>query len=1594
MAGRFGFNRAQFWTSKAAGLMVLVLTSAAVFAATSPPTVAGAISSPFVQNQVTTDQNVDMICRANGGALGGNEEEDQTLNDFVTAPDVVQPGETYTIKIHPRLSIFPASSAAPIGTATVNYVYDNVSSYTLPASLHVNSVSMAPSDGNIAANPDAGYFVAKANVPASAWADPPTPFDPTTQLPAADLVAIPGTTPSVLLDTSTNTVRYGLLGNSGSKIFPGGSAVQAPAITISVTAPTNVAAGTALSMVYAGTPPGGNFTGSQAGNFTEPSTFSVNTSTLQSSDTTWINPSFLTIVNATDILTVTAYTACAPGYESNTDLGTTPPSYYTGPNAIPNGTSPPLATSVITGIASPIDGGSYSQGQTVLADYSCQGMPNYDGNPADCVGDVPEGSAIDTSTPGTFTFNVSDGTESTSDSYTVTGSNAPTANAGPDQTGKTAGTVVTLDGSGSTDTNSGTPTYTWTQTAGPAVTLSNSHAVKPTFTVAGVTSPSGDTYTFQLTVSDGPTLQSSDSVNVTSTPSTPTVAVTKSRSGGTCSNFCIGDVVTLTAGITNPDGNSPGDYTYAWTQTGGRTTSLSSNTAANPTFILPPNGTNNTGACTSGTGAVSPTSANCPTYSVVVTKTSTAKSSATAALAAYASTLATRPVANAGTAQTRGPNRTVTLDGSASTQANGHPITYAWTQTGGTTVALSSTSAQKPTFTTPAGAGTLTFSLIVTDTQNAVTGNGTNGNTSTAATTTVNISADGVVADAGPDQTAKLAGNTITLTAAASTDPDGLPLSYTWQQLTGPTVTLSNPNVVSPTFTAPAATTSTGYSMTFTVTATNGNPGANNTNTDATPVTISVVPSTPTVAVTKSRTSNGGTCTNFCTGDVVTLNAGITNPDGNTPTDYTYAWTQTGGRTTSLSSNTAQNPTYILPPSGSGSQNTACTSGTGAVSTTSANCPTFSVIVTKTNTAKSSTNTALAAYASTLATRPVANAGSTQTPKVGTTVTLDGSASSQTNGHPVSYAWSQTAGPTVSLSSTTAQKPTFTAPNSATTLTFSLVVTDTQNAVTGSGTNGNTSTASTVNINAADYAAPLASAGSNQTVRTSKPVTLDASGSSQADGHTLTYQWTQTGGTTVTLSDPTAVKPTFTSPNASSTLKFTVTVTDTQNPNPATNSSTSNAVTVAVNDDSSPSADAGVNQVVHVVDPVTLDGSNSSQADADPLTYQWTQLSGTTVTLSNPTAVKPTFTAPHAASTLQFELTVTDPLNPNPALRSASAFTEVDVHDYPAPTANAGPDQSGINPNKPVQLDGSASTSNSPHAITYQWTQTAGPTVTLSNPTAAKPTFTSPTGPLTLTFKLVVNDSFFDSAASFVNVDVNGIGGLDFAGHLTGTVTAQKAKSSFVFTVVNNGVLSRTVNSNDFALSITVNGHAVAASQYAITSRSATVAADHKVQFALTWNHGSSLNAGDVIVVKACENMLGDVLPANNCGVINDPPGPINIFAWPHSAPTPFKVRSVASKSTLPIWVTNLSSFTVSPLTPGTNITVSVSVNGGPAQTATPASAARFALSPAKDGTVAENYVWNHAAIAKNSSVKVTACAVVPGNAWTTPCYSYTVLSI
>ena len=128
---------------------------------------------------------------------------------------------------------------------------------------------------------------------------------------------------------------------------------------------------------------------------------------------------------------------------------------------------------------------------------------------------------------------------------------------------------------------------------------------------------------------------------------------------------------------------------------------------------------------------------------------------------------------------------------------------------------------------------------------------------------------------------------------------------------------------------------------------------------------------------------------------------------------------------------------------------------------------------------------------------PVANAGAAQTVNENTKVTLDGSASKDSDGTIAQYAWKQIAGPTVTLTGATTAKPTFTAPiiTADTALTFELTVTDNSKATAKSSV---IITVKNVNV------APVASGQTQNGVEdTGINLTLVAT---DADGDKLTYK--------------------------------------------------------------------------------------------------------------------------------------------------------------------------------------------------------------------------------------------------------------------------------------------------------------------------------------------------------------------------------------------------------------------------------------------------------------------------------------------------------
>ncbi|MDA3898362.1 MAG: S8 family serine peptidase [Desulfobacteraceae bacterium] len=173
---------------------------------------------------------------------------------------------------------------------------------------------------------------------------------------------------------------------------------------------------------------------------------------------------------------------------------------------------------------------------------------------------------------------------------------------------------------------------------------------------------------------------------------------------------------------------------------------------------------------------------------------------------------------------------------------------------------------------------------------------------------------------------------------------------------------------------------------------------------------------------------------------------------------------------------------------------------------------------------------------------------------------------------------------------------------------------------------------------------PLADPGVDQNVTSGIIVSLDGTSSTDADGTITTYEWAQTDNTgkIASISDPADASPTFIAPtvNAVTLLSFTLTVTDDKG---ATDSAT---IQVTIQPNVPPTANAGVDQSVKEGETVKLDGTSSTDADGTISTYSWTQSdnTGIAIELSNPSAGKPTFTAPDidSATTVSFTLSVTD----------------------------------------------------------------------------------------------------------------------------------------------------------------------------------------------------------------------------------------------------------------------------------------------------------------------------------------------------------------
>ena len=280
--------------------------------------------------------------------------------------------------------------------------------------------------------------------------------------------------------------------------------------------------------------------------------------------------------------------------------------------------------------------------------------------------------------------------------------------------------------------------------------------------------------------------------------------------------------------------------------------------------------------------------------------------------------------------------------------------------------------------------------------------------------------------------------------------------------------------------------------------------------------------------------------------------------------------------------------------------------------------------------------------------------------------------------------------------------------------------------------------------------APIANAGVDQTVpRTAGSVSLDASASSDADGDTLSFSWSfekRPDGSTATLTDAETMFAEFV-PDLPGSYRLQLIVSD-------GNESASAMLNITVTN-SAPTADAGINQnVILGMGTVRLDGSASSDADSDPLTFSW--VFSQTPDGSNPTlyGADTAFVSfvPDRAGTYRLQLTVSDGVDSDIVVADINAATNR------RPSANAGTDIE-VNRSMPVQLDGSRSSEpDDGQSLSYTWTQMVNqcPDVTggVGTLSGVNPSFKAPAEVCTLVFDLSVNDGLDDSTADRVYVYV------------------------------------------------------------------------------------------------------------------------------------------------------------------------------------------------------------------------------------------------
>ncbi|MCJ8312436.1 MAG: hypothetical protein HRU38_05720 [Saccharospirillaceae bacterium] len=543
------------------------------------------------------------------------------------------------------------------------------------------------------------------------------------------------------------------------------------------------------------------------------------------------------------------------------------------------------------------------------------------------------------------------------------------------------------------------------------------------------------------------------------------------------------------------------------------------------------------------------------------------------------------PTVDAGNNINSADNTTVELTGSVM-DADGSIASMVWTQISGSAVILTNADMVSASFVAPITSGdeTFIFELSATD---------SDGETNTDSVT-VFISHNNIfpTANAGDDFTTG-DNQSVTVTGSAD-DTDGSVASIVWTQTAGSTVVLTNADLVAFSFDAPVVVTDETFGFQISVTDNQGD-----VSTDTVDVVITHTNVAPIADAGDNIPSSDDT--------TVTLNGMASDSDGSVAS---ILWTQTSGTILPLTDTSILTPSFDVPViSGDKSYifELSVTDNDGEITTDS-----VTVFVSHGNIP------------------PTANAGDAFTTGDNTTVTVNGSAD-DIDGSVTSIAWTLTSGQTITLINADMATFSFDAPTVTTDETFSFTMSVTDNS--------GSITTDTVDVSVTHTnLIPTVNAGSDITSGDAINITVTGS-ASDADGSIVSYAWAQTLGQSVVLTNANMASFSFDAPSnlSDQTLTFELTATD----------DAGEMVKDSVNVNLTHTNVAPTIVLTNMsVGEGTLVLINSDVYDLENsiASYQWTQLTGDTLALTNQNTASLAFTAPLTVTldVYQFSLTVTD----------------------------------------------------------------------------------------------------------------------------------------------------------------------------------------------------------------------------------------------------------------------------------------------------------------------------------------------------------------